>query len=202
MKKFTLVAVALIGFAASSAQAGIVQYTGLGFNSQVQIIHNGNTMDVKAGQINITIDGSPFSSFCVDLDHSIKSDWIASNQPVASITGGVAAAYLYDTFKNTVNTNVKGAALQIAIWEVVDDFDASLGLGAGDFKFTAAGDIMNQANAYLAALPADLSGYTTTSYVLKSGWDPRSQNLIVPEPGTIIALLLGLPLFVARRRMA
>lgn len=202
MKKFTLAAVALIGLAASSAQAGIVQYTGLGFNSQVQIIHNGNTMDVKAGQINITIDGSPFVSFCVDLDHNIKSDWTASNQPVASITGGVAAAYLYDTFKNTVNTNVKGAALQIAIWEVVDDFDTSLGLGAGDFKFTASGDVMNQANAYLAALPADLSGYTTTSYVLKSGWDPRSQNLIVPEPGTLIALLLGLPLFAARRRMA
>ncbi|MEK6642374.1 MAG: PEP-CTERM sorting domain-containing protein [Planctomycetota bacterium] len=202
MSKVFVTAATVIGLAASASQASVIQYTGLGFNSQVQVVHNGTTLNVHAGQINIKIDSTPFVAFCVDMDHSIKSDWLAGSDPVASITGGVAAAYLYDTFKAGVTDNIKGAALQIAIWEVVDDFGGSLSLANGDFKFSTAGDILNQANAYLAAIPGNLAGYITNSYVLKSGWDPRSQNLIVPEPGTLIALMLGLPLFVMRRRLA
>jgi hypothetical protein len=184
---------------AVSASAASVEYVGLGRFSSVDIYHNGNTATVKAGELNVKVDTIPLVAFCVDLDHSVKPAWSANEVPVTAILGGKAAAYLYDTFRPLVSDNTTAAALQVAIWEVIDDPTGPYDLGAGNFRLFGAASIATQANTYLAAIPGDLSGYVTPSYILDSVSYPYSQDLIVPEPGTLMALMLGLPLFLARR---
>lgn len=203
MKRIAYCIAAATIFTASSANAAMIDFLGLGWKDSVNIYHNGNTFTTQAGEIKIKINGTPAVAFCVDLDHTIKPQWSADLVPVSPfLNGGKAAAFLYDTFKDAVTNNIQGAALQVAIWEVVDDFGGSLDLTNGVFRLLNNAAVGAQANAYLGALPGDLSGYNTTSFVIKSGWEPRSQNLIAPEPGMLAVIGLGMPLLLIRRRLA
>lgn len=192
-------AAAAVTFSVSAANATLIDYNGLGFNSTVEYKLEGNSSKAKAGQMLIDFDGKDEIAFCVDLRHAVKSEWQASFAGVNYVNGGKAAAFLYDTFASTVDSNAKAAALQVAIWEVVEDY-SSLNLNSGKFKLVTTGSIASLANTYLAALPANLDNYSTNAYIIKSGSNPRSQNLIVPEPGTVIAILAGIPLLFRRKR--
>lgn len=203
MKRIAYCIAAATFFTAASANAAMIDFLGLGLNDSVNIYHNGNSFTTNAGQINIKINNTPAVAFCVDLDHTIKPQWSADLIPVSPfLNGGKAVAFLYDNFKNAVTNNIQAAALQVAIWEVIDDFGGSLDLTNGVFRLLNNAAVGAQANTYLGALPGDLSGYNTTSFVIKSGWEPRSQHLIAPEPGTLAVMGLCLPLFLIRRRLA
>lgn len=200
MKRAILAASIATAFAASSAHASLIDYLGLNHSSAVEIVHLGTTRTVLAGDFHITIDGASATAFCVDLDHNIVKEWTADKLSVTSINGGKAAAFLYDTFKNDITTEIQAAALQVAIWEVVDDFGGTLDLTGGNFRLNGSSSIATQANTYLAAIPANVSSYVTGDIVLKSGNNPQSQNLLVPEPAAVLLSILSFPILGLQRR--
>jgi hypothetical protein len=185
---------------ASQAWANPISFVGTGLTTDVTVNHNGSDKYVRAGEIFIDYNAIKLTAYCVDLDHWIQNSWDATEAPVTSVNGGLAAAWLYDNFAGSVTTGAQAAGLQIAIWEVVDDFGGSVDLNAGNFRFTATKSVASEAQNYLAALPSTLTGYTTPSFILQSGSDPRSQNLIVPEPASLVLLASALPMLIAGRR--
>ena len=182
-------------------EASEITFNGFSYKQAVSIQHNGTNLSVYAGAFLIDVDDQPFTAFCVDLDHWMKNEWQGQFAPVTTINNGLAAAYLYDHFMASVSSNDQAAGLQLAIWEVVDDYGSSISLDAGNFRFASTNGARTAAETYLAALPASLSGYTTNSVILTSGDSPRSQNLIVPEPATMVLMGLSiLPLIMRRTR--
>lgn len=187
---------------ASQVNAGVVTFNGLGYHEQVRFEHDGSMMNVNAGEFRIDVDGTDYTAYCVDLDHWLKDQWQADSVSVETVNGGLAAAYLYDSFADSVSSNVEAAGLQVAIWEIVDDYGDALDLSGGDFRLVSTGGVAAVAEAYLAGLPVDLRDYRTSSFILASSRCPRpSQNLIVPEPATLGFVGLALvPVLLNRRR--
>lgn len=199
-KLFTVAFAACVLFAGLEANAGNVTYNGLGFKKNVTIKHYGNQMNVAAGQILLTFEGTDYEGFCVDMDHYIKNNWTGTAVDASFITYGLAAAYLYDTYAGSVSSNLEGAALQVAIWEVIDDFGGSLDVTAGNFQLVNSSDVAGLAQTMLDAMPQDLSNYTTNSWVIKSGECPRSQHQIVPEPASLVLMATAIPLMLTNKR--
>lgn len=199
---FGFVVAGVVAAAATQSQAVTITYKGLGLSDSVQYKVNGNSSSGKVGQLLINFENKNYKAYCVDIDHAIKSSWSADKEPLTVINGGKAMAYLYDKFAAGVNTGVKAAALQVAIWEVLKDWGGSLNLSSGNFQLTSSSSVKSQAQQYLASLPSNLNNYTSKAYILESNNNPRSQHLIVPEPGTLAAVILTLPLIIARRHRA
>jgi hypothetical protein len=190
---------------ASQLQAAEIEFLGMGLNKYVHYGHNGDHAS-RAGELLVKFDDVEYTAYCVDLDHRLKDEWNADFEPVSFINGDIQIAFLYDMFASLVSTNVEAAGLQVAIWEVVEDFGGALNLANGDFKLNGHADVRAAAQGYLDTLPADLSGYATSSFILASGVgggrcpQQQSQHLIVPEPTTLAMLALGLPMMWVRRR--
>lgn len=197
-----MLAAAAIGFGATTAGAStIIEYNGLGLHQSINYVLDHQSRFASAGQLLIEFDGADEIAYCVDLRTSIKGEWKGSFMDVDFLKGGKAAAFLYDTYAASVDTNLKAAALQVAIWEVIEDY-STLNLSAGNFRLIGAPTIATQAGIYLNSLPGNLDDYQTNAFVIKSEGSPKSQALIVPEPGTLAALLAGFPILMYRRRKA
>lgn len=205
---------AVITTAATAASADQIQFLGMGRSQLLNIRHDGASSSEYMGEllINKTQNGvtTPMTAYCVDLDNGALSNWNATKQPTSIIDTWAAAgtgkkiAFLFEAFAASADTNTKAAALQAAIWELLDDSAGTLDVRNGDFKLVGTNSTTNavaaQATNYLAALPADLSGYTPSSYIIYSDAAPRSQHMIVPEPGSLLLLALAIPAIARRRR--
>jgi hypothetical protein len=185
---------------ASLAQAGPISLMGTGLGTAVTISHNGSDVQVLAGEIVVDYGASGLTAYCVDLDHDMESNWIALTAPVSTVNGGLAIAYLYDHFASAVTTATQAAGLQIAIWEVLDDFGGSLDLSSGNFRLSGPSPLLTAAQGFIDALPTCVTSYTTPSYILKSGSDPQAQDLIVPEPASLVLLACALPVLLTGLR--
>lgn len=181
-------------------QASPVTFNGMGLNQAVSYKLSEIDKSNKAGQILITFQNQNLTAYCVDLNNTVKSAWDATPATVDFINGGRAAAFLYDTYAPSVDTALKAAALQVAIWEVVTDFGGSLNLLAGNFKLVDSENVRSLANTFLGSLPGDVGNYQSSSFIVKSGSDPRSQHLIVPEPATLGVVMVAMGMMVADRR--
>ena len=184
----------------SQVNADPISFAGTGLTSAVTVKHNGSDLSVLAGEILVDYNSARFTAYCVDLDQPIKSSWDTTVAPVSTVNGGLAAAYLYDHFAGSVPHAAQAARLQIPIWAVVGDFGSTFSLLNGSFGFSGSSGIIAAAQSYLRTLPADLSSYSTTACILRSGESPRSQNLIVPEPASLILLASILPTMLLGRR--
>ncbi len=193
-KLHSLFAVLALSGAAVSAQAQITMTTtdriipGYGISFSYSSVNggtpvNGNTSYAGPFATNVVGPGiafTNFDSYCVDLGHFLQPTETLNPKDIKTAfpTSGAQIAYLYDTFAAGVGGSAaKGAALQIAIWEVEYDYGVQgINLNAGNFQFTSVlgddasndnyntikGFITNSSNTgYLDHLPTTFAGTAT-----------------------------------------
>lgn len=230
----SLFAVLVLSGVAVGAQAQVTMTTanrisgGYGINLTYNGVSEGTSY---AGPFATSLVGpgfayTNFDSYCVDVTHSLLSTETVTVKDIKTAipASGAQIAYLYNTFAGGVGNNaLKGAALQIAIWEVEYDYGigSGLNLNAGNFLFTSvAGDdgsntkynsvlgYLTNTNhtGYLDHVPSNFGG--TVKYLeADHPTSNTAQSLIgpanVPEPGMVSLLassLIGMSAFAIRRR--
>jgi hypothetical protein len=216
-----MVALSMTGLStASRAVTVTAQHLGKGYGRTVGIQYTGANPfsgNIFAGELNTALIGAlpvgmaaSFAAYCVDLDHTLQNSQTVELLSTNLLTRGKRIAWLYNQIGPTVELGAteavrkdRGAALQLAIWDVwADDGD---GFTTGKFRTSASLSLRNLAQSYLNAS----LGMKDEATWLRNIAHPsnRNQNLIgpaaVPEPGAL-AMLVGAGvtgcLFVLRRR--
>lgn len=162
-----------------------------------------------AVQINITVNGQPFTAYCVDLFTSIGYGAYSTtpSAPSTLVPSGPRLAWIFENYAPLVasapNRNRAAAALQLALWDV--RHDGGDGLANGVIQLTTSYRTMNPGVAILAAADAivDASeGQSSTQasllYNFSFNGNP-AQTLIIdgdwpeptPEPSTFVMMGVG-----------
>lgn len=234
---FTVVAAAVITAAAGAASADTVnvKYLGTGKGSNVKIIAPGVNQNVFAGQLNHQISGGTglgailngtYATYCTDITQYVtsttKSYTVVPIEQVPNVSPmGLSKAdalrnlYTFGAGVQLTNaaSNDFAAAFQIAVWEVVSDFNSNLGLTSlsvtdGTFKAKStngnvlSAGIMNNLNTIFSgifnlpegAVPVEIAGISHAT--------AQDQIVVVPTPGALALAGVGGGLLIKRRRKA
>lgn len=207
MKKTMLLVVSLVAVAVANADTqGILSLSPkTETRLAVNITYHNTTMNVWGGPMKATFNSTQFDAYCVDLAHwnAPTAQYLVNAQSTANLNNGARAAYLYNTYASSVNSKEKGAALQLAIWDVVTDNGD--GFGTGTFK---ANNLSSSVASMAQNLITESAGKGSVATYFKAvTHGPKgdiNQNMMgpVPEPGTMIAMGAGLAAFLKRRRAA
>jgi hypothetical protein len=209
-----------------------VRFTGTGLGRNVRTSYLGNSHNVFAGQLyHEFADGTgeaaslegPLITYCSELTEYVTSStrpYDLSPLPLAPNSdpmGEDAAQALTDiwTFAGgqqllTQNTNENrdfAAAFQIAVWEIVHDYDGSLmslDVTAGDLTVTKTNG--QQLGSNIADHLGDLFGavgsnssFSELRVVTRAG--AQDQVVMVPTPGALaLCVIAFVPLVGSRRR--
>jgi hypothetical protein len=233
MKTLAVVSVAVFA-ASTSAQAGFIdmKYLGTGRGENVRATHFGSSTNVFAGQLKHRIqNGSGYDAvfngdhltFCSDFFQSVTSSYktyevveleeIPSTQPMgaakAAALWAVYAASGSAALASDASTSLS-AAFQLAVWEIVTDFDgtsASLSMTAGDFRATKTnGNALSSAvqnhlgSLFSAAFGSSEGGPALAGLRSGSNQDQIVMGFSVPAPATAGLALVGLVGTGRRRR--
>jgi hypothetical protein len=208
-----------------------MRFLGTGSGRNVRVTDGERTFNVFAGQLRHSFSNGTglgamlqgeMITYCTDLSQYVSSTTQSySVVPVASAPVGIAMgiekaraiASLYDYAMGVQVTsstsNDLGAAFQLAVWEVVSDFDynigaASLSLSTGNFRAT-----QTNGNAVWSSVNNLLNGlfaHTNNSSFSPSGLRAiasgtyQDQLVMVPAPGAGILAGLGMALIAKRTR--
>ena len=191
------VAVLLTAFATQRASATMVELISLDPGVYVTIEQAGVERTPFAGVYNVLVDSAPFEAFCVGLGNDVSIlPYQATVEPITSINGGLQAGWLYEQYLSEATDDQHAAALQLAIWEVVEDWDNGYDLSSGDFRVIDFADLVTTANTYLASIPADITP-PPQAVVLHSD---ESQDMLIPEPAVWMLFLVSLVLIPLGKR--
>ena len=205
MKRISGVILTSLVFAGiASAEQGLFEIWGQPDKRQaVDIKYNGNNLSVFSGPVLARFkSGTTFDAYCVDLDHwgNLPGAYQVNTSPIHHIQYGERAAYLYNSFSGGVDSKVKGAALQMAIWDVVTDNGD--GFDGGKFQGrNMSSEIKNLANSYLSQ-SAGQGGLATLFAAVDHGYHgDKNQDFMgpVPEPATMAVLGIGFAALMRRR---
>lgn len=225
----SIVATAVAGsaFAAHTVEMRKID-TGLG--RQVRLTHVGDSDNVFAGEIihefrNGQGMGAQFSDITMPTYCTEVTQHITNNFAIYTVTDDISTmpappmgadkadaisdmfATLLGLHEDNAMTNDWAAAFQIAVWDVVYDYDAgagrdSLDVEAGDIQVhrtdgsTLSAGLLTKIGTFwdsigVAESPLTVIGFHSDSY----------QDQIVPAPGTLALASAGL-LLIGRRRKA
>lgn len=161
------------------------------------------TGSLIAGFQNITVDGVPMQSFCIDfreLASSVALPYTVAaleDAPVVGPAMGEANAMdimkVYTWWENSSRTPLDAGVAQVVVWEILDNRDFL----TGEFVLNTAG-LRAQAQNLLNALP-DLTDFTPLLALVNEG----SQDFaipFVPVPGAVLLGSFGLVLVSWSRR--
>ena len=146
----------------------------------------------------MTYENTDYLAYCVDLDHYAKSADV-TEQDMNSINNGDLVAWLFDTYAQSVTSGIEAAALNVAIWEVIYENDATFDAGTGTLSISENQDVQNVANDFLASLSSIPSSYTPSNGMMVLHNDVV-QDVVVPEPTTLGLLGIGAGCFFVKRR--
>lgn len=230
-------AAACMGITAmASADVVTMKFTGTGKGSSVKVTLGSNSFNTFAGQLKHTITdgigavGSTLNgshvTFCSDLlqntSGSNKTYTVTGveNLPNWDPMGNDASMAIWNMYNfagasaiASGASNDLAAAFQIAIWEIVSDFDANVGLASlnvnsGGFKAkktdgsNLGSGIANQLSSLFAAATGVSSQGSLGLYGLRSGEAQDQIITVVPTPGVGVLAGMGLACFARRRRTA
>lgn len=225
---------------ATASNAGIVdmRFTGIGAGSSVQIqLGDADAKNVFAGELNHVITSATgldsylngeHRTFCADITETVASNGAqyftapletipltASNSVPMSSTRADAIRALYRSSSATLLagnlTNAYAAAMQLTVWEIVNDFDGSensINLDQGTLRITGTnGSDMNQdildqlsnlKSDIMFALNQQNDGVERVIGLANSG--AQDQLVTIPAPGALALLMAGGCIVHRRRR--
>jgi hypothetical protein len=218
--------------AVATADIVDVRYTGTGLGRNVRTHYQGNSQNVFAGQLHhqfsegtgeaALLDG-PLITYCSELTEYVTGstrEYELSPLPLAPNSdpmGEVAAQALTDIWifadgqqlltQNTNDNRNFAAAFQIAVWEIVHDYDGSLlslDVEAGDLTVTKtngqqlASNITSHLGDLFGAVGTN-SSFSGLRAVTRAG--AQDQVVMVPTPGALaLCVVAFVPLAGSRRR--
>ncbi len=199
------ICVAIVVFMSVTSFAGYVDFKGMGLNSKVVFHCEGSPCDgrtVPAGQLDITYNGTDLMGYCVDV-YQGAGDMNAEERGVESLRNGDYVAYLFETYSPVVNSGTEAAALQTAIWEVLNEQTRSFDVTRGSVwigQNSRGKNVGALANQWLSTIPQD---YTSNWSLLVLSSSARQDILTsrqVPEPATMFTLGLGSIMMLRAKR--
>ena len=219
MKKLLLTAILSLSstplFATNILHTGLDRTRGM----SIEIKAGNNVRNANAGVGVLTVDSvTSLDLFCVNLFQGItlyQNYAAVSVSPAVYDADGGAAAWLMQTFLPSVDTAIEGAALQLAIWDVIHDSGDGFASGrirstantnagvlalAGQWVAASHGQTATNAQVFTAA--PNQRAFQQQMYLTGCALSGNCGGGEVPEPGTLAMLALGGLgiLFGARRK--
>jgi hypothetical protein len=231
--KLGLVAIAAMTALGASASADTidVRFLGTGAGRNVRVHLPSTSFNVFAGQLNHELsNGTGFGewlngtryTYCTDLlQHTTSTtrtyDLVAaSDVPGGSPMGVAKSNAIHDLYViangaqlvNGANSDL-AAAFQLAIWEIVTDYNPAIGLSSlnltsGSFRATKtdgsalSSAVVSQFNTLIGAI--GLFGDAAPAIIGMRHGTAQDQITIIPAPGAVALGGLGLACLAARRR--
>lgn len=202
-----LAAIALLA-ATSAASADMMYYNGVGLHQRVKIHASGLMADdrtVKAGQMLYEYQGEDYIAYCVDIDARAATTNVVELS-IDHFSRGDEIAWLYLNEGPNVSTNTQGAAFQVAMWELVYELLGNpLDVTSDYFYMTVRDnkqtekDVRDGAHDLLWNKLADMpSGWEAPDQMVLL-YSCEKQDMIIPEPGSLVVLIAGGLGLLARR---